>query len=213
MMAENKADEAVVGPRYLGGKEDILYFCENQLEIVRRRDDVWDLTVEGKRLFAAMETPSFPISLHRLLVEKSRDHFSYFALVYDALRAAVESGRDRVSRSEFNSILQQTNRFSGTEIKNLLKQCGAIEIRDTDVYLTPAYFESTPESLREIRLLRSAQGHLDLATVSTVPELISAVAGDFPDLSREEVEGILRRHLRTSRTRTMEYVDGLADVP
>jgi hypothetical protein len=208
LVRQHKADK-LRGPRYYSGKEDILYFCRDQARLLQVDNGRIELTEKGQELYGFLHTPEFGIRLFHWLVEASKERFSYFYKVYQALEAQAREGNLEIPVSAFNSILAETNKVSAKEIRRLLLDCGAVRQQDDSLILEPVFFSIDVRQRELNRLLSAISKMLTEEGRLIYPDTRARLRDLYPSIDLENLEGDLRARLRLNSTRAVEYIDGI----
>jgi len=195
---------------YNPGKDDILCFCHKKLGLFDIVDNRFQLSAQGSALYQYLNTPEFGMQLFLYLVECSKENFTYFHRVYEALEMLAQRGEFELPLSVFNSLLiEKSNRRSNKEIGKLLIGCGAVHKHDDRIQIDPDFFsvdllQKQLERLwsETIKILRSGK-RMDYQ------ELVAELNNVYPSVDWSEIQDAFRSGLMLTRTRASEYVDGL----
>jgi hypothetical protein len=195
---------------YNPGKEDILYFCHKQLGLFDVRNNRLQLTDNGRKLYRFLHTPQFGMHLFQHLVECSREKFTYFYRVYEALEMRARSGEFEMLLSTFNSLLhEKSNKRSSKEIRRLLFGCGAVRQEDDNIVIIPSFFSVNLRQKQLEHLWASVPQILENEGRLTYAEVVTRLRHLHPSSDWDELEAEFRSGLILSRTRASEYVDGV----
>jgi hypothetical protein len=197
---------------YRHGDDDILYFVEHCLALVERDNDSrLVLTNYGLFLHGYVFSDSFRAEFLRWAIDRSRKRFSYLAHVVDALVARSDTAGLGVSMTNYKTILDETNRRSGKEIRVLLRETGAVCEAEDRITINPmlvSMCRGQSDIVTAVRLVRQFVVLKGSSHYRDVMDYLGTIF-DLETLSHMEYE--LRSHLRINATRTAEYVDGILD--
>lgn len=208
LIAEEKSARGIQA-EYHSGVEDVLYFCWRQLEVIKLEDNRFELTQAGERLHQYLYTPAFPEDLFQLLIQTSTERFTYFYQVYSALNRYVRQGVTTIPQSELRALLDETNRVSKKEIKRLMIDCTAIEIKEDAVSLNPRLLGVDPLEVQITQLLNSIETMMQEEGRLVYSGTIERLWELHPAIDIRQLEPALRSRLWLNATRTVEYIDGI----
>jgi len=208
LVAEEKGARGL-SVQYHSGKEDILSFCQCQLKIVKLVNRQFELTGRGQHLHRFLYSEAFPEELFHVLVSMSAERFLYFNHVYIGLTRHVQKGRTTIARAELEALLDETNKVSRKEIKHLMVACGAVEIQDDKVRLSPHLLGIDPTEVQIRHLLNSLEDVMKEHGRLVYAEAIGHLERLHPDINIKAVESRLRSHLVLNASRTVEYIDAI----
>lgn len=192
------------------GKDDILYFCHKQLSLFDVRNARFQLTDSGRELYRFLHTPRFGMQLFHHLVECSREKFTYFYRVYEALQIRAQRGEFEMLLSTFDSLLlEKSNKRSFKEIRRLFFGCGAVRQEDEKIVIIPSFFFVNLRQKQLERLWASVPQILANEGRLTYAEVVARLLRLHPSLDWGELEAEFRSGLILNWTRASEYVDGV----
>jgi len=198
------------GVGYYSGKEDILHFCHEQLGLFDIKNGRLELADNGRELYRFLHTPQFGMHLFQHLAECSREKFTYFYRVYEALEVRARGGEFEMALPTFNSLLlEKSNKRSSKEIRRLLFGCGAVRQEDDNIVIIPSFFSVNLRQKQLERLWASVPQILENEGRLTYAELVARLRHLHPSLDWDELEAEFHSGLILSRTRASKYVDGV----
>lgn len=197
---------------YLSGREDILFFCYRLLklfdyDLCERRFRLSDV---GRSLCHFLHTPEFGFRLFSHIVERSRESFTYFYSVYEALEMKALDGQFELPTRAFRSlVLERSNKHSSKEIQSLLFESGAIREQPDSIVIEPSFFSVDFRERQIEGLLVSTEQMILQYGRQVYPDLLARLRRIYPYADWDQLEDAFRARLIISRTRASEYVDGV----
>ena len=194
-------------PFFRSGDDDVLYFVQTLLGLVKLDGIRLKLTGLGKQLYGQLHTDSFGLALFRLVLEASRQRFTYFAQVVDNLHTQVSLYGWMLPASVYQAILRETNKRSAKEIRSLLAGCGVVHEVGGEVEVNVQALEQDTDTINNI--INIIHSMVNERGPIVYGDAINELAKRYSPHRLSLLETRLRARLRINATRTTEYIDGV----
>jgi len=198
-------------PFFRSGDDDMLYFVQTLLSLVKLAGIRLQLTELGRQLYGQLHTDNFGLTLFRLILEASRQRFTYFAQVVDNLHTQVSLYGWMLPASVYQAILRETNKRSAKEIRSLLAGYGAVHEFGSEVEINAQAFGQDADTVDINNLVLIIRSIVDERGPIVYGDAIKELAKRYSPKRLNQLETRLRARLRTNATRTTEYIDGVLE--
>lgn len=196
-------------PFFRSGDDDMLYFVKTLLGLVALDGSRLRLSELGRELYTRVHTDEFGSALFRLVLEASRQRFTYFAHAVDRLHEHISLYGCVLETPRYHAILQETNKRSAKEIHALLVGCGVVHKLNGEVEVSVQELEQDTDTVDHIlqRISSMVAAHGPIVYSEAIDELKKTYA----PCRLSTLEAKIRTHLRMNATRTTEYIHGVLE--
>lgn len=196
-------------PFFRSGDDDILTFVKSLLGLVALDGRRLVLSELGRELYTQLHTGEFGAALFRLVLEMSRQRFTYFAQAVDTLHGHVNLHGCTLKAHAYQAILQESNKRSAREIHALLVGCGVVHKLNGEVEVNLQVLEQDTDTVDHIlqRIGSMVAEHGPIVYSEAIDELKKLYAPS----RLSSLETRLRTRLRINATRTTEYIHGVLE--